>query len=100
MNKVNDWESSLIDNGVILIKFWFSITQQKQIQRFELRKSSPIKFWKFSPNDEKVIGKWDIITNYKKPDVLKKHLHAKSPWVIINSNDKKIGRLNAYLDML
>lgn len=94
INNVNQWESDLIDEGLILIKFWFSITKEKQVQRFELRKKSPIKYWKFSPNDEKVVGKWDIITNYKN-QMFEKTATPKSPWVIINSNDKKIGRLNA-----
>lgn len=94
MNNVNTWEKKLIENDVILIKFWFSITKEKQSQRFEFRKKSPLKYWKFSPNDEKVISKWDIITFYKN-QMFSKTSTLKSPWVIINSNDKKIGRLNA-----
>jgi len=94
MANVNDWESSLVDSGITLVKFWFSITKEKQLQRFELRKTSPIKYWKFSPNDEKVVGKWDIITNYKN-QMFERTSTDKAPWVIINSNDKKIGRLNA-----
>lgn len=94
MNKVVDWEESLIDRGLILIKFWFSITKEKQISRFELRKSSPLKYWKFSPNDAKVLDKWEIIGNFKN-QMFNRTSSRKSPWVIINSNDKKIGRLNA-----
>lgn len=94
MENVNNWESGLVDEGIVLIKFWFSITKEKQLQRFELRKTSPIKFWKFSPNDEKVVGKWDIITKYKN-QMFERTSTQKAPWVIINSNDKKIGRLNA-----
>ena len=94
MYKVNDWEASLVDQDIVLIKFWFSITKEKQLQRFELRKTSPIKYWKFSPNDEKVVGKWDIITNYKN-QMFERTSTEKAPWTIINSNDKKIGRLNA-----
>ena len=94
MENVNDWESEMVDQGIILIKFWFSITKEKQLQRFELRKTSPIKYWKFSPNDEKVVGKWDIITKYKN-QMFERTSTEKAPWVIINSNDKKIGRLNA-----
>jgi polyphosphate kinase 2 len=94
MENVLDWEESLIDKGVILIKFWFSITKEKQSLRFDLRKTSPLKYWKFSPNDAKVIDKWDIIGNYKN-QMFNKTSSQKSPWVIVNSNDKKIGRLNA-----
>lgn len=94
MNKVVDWEEDLIQEGLILIKFWFSITQEKQIKRFELRQKSPLKYWKFSPNDAKVLDKWEIIGNFKN-QMFAKTSSKMSPWVIINSNDKKIGRLNA-----
>jgi polyphosphate kinase 2 len=94
MDNVIDWEEKLIRNGVILIKFWFSITQDKQIKRFELRQKSPLKYWKFSPNDAKVLDKWEVIGNFKR-QMFQQTSSSKSPWVIINSNDKKIGRLNA-----
>jgi polyphosphate kinase len=94
MNKVIPWEENLIREGVILIKFWFSISKEKQIKRFELRQQSPLKYWKFSPNDAKVLDKWEIIGNYKN-QMFSKTSSRQSPWVIINSNDKKIGRLNA-----
>ena len=94
MNNVLSWEENLIKSGTILIKFWFSITKEKQIKRFDLRQSSPLKYWKFSPNDAKVIDKWEIIGNYKN-QMFTKTSSRMSPWVIINSNDKKIGRLNA-----
>jgi polyphosphate kinase 2 (PPK2 family) len=95
MENVLDWEEDLIiKKGIILIKFWFSITKEKQLKRFELRQQSPLKYWKFSPNDEKVVDKWDIISKYKKQMFIKTTSKL-SPWVIINSNDKKIGRLNA-----
>jgi polyphosphate kinase 2 len=94
MNNVTKWEESLIKDGLILIKFWFSITKEKQLKRFELRQSSPLKYWKFSPNDAKVLDKWEIISNFKN-QMFNKTSSKSSPWVIINSNDKKIGRLNA-----
>lgn len=94
MDKVVDWEEKLIRSGLILIKFWFSITQDKQIKRFELRQKSPLKYWKFSPNDAKVLDKWEIIGNFKR-QMFQQTSSRLSPWVVINSNDKKIGRLNA-----
>ena len=94
MENVNDWEQSLVRKGITLIKFWFSITREKQQLRFQLRQNSPLKYWKFSPNDAKVIDKWDLITNYKN-QMFNKTSTKLNPWVIINSNDKKIGRLNA-----
>lgn len=94
IENVLDWEEKLIKDGLILIKFWFSITKEKQLMRFDLRKTSPLKYWKFSPNDAKVVDKWDIISKYKN-QMFNKTSSPISPWVIINSNDKKIGRLNA-----
>lgn len=94
IENVADWEESLIRKGLTLIKFWFSITKEKQQLRFQLRQTSPLKYWKFSPNDAKVVDKWDIITKYKN-QMFNKTSTRLSPWVIINSNDKKIGRLNA-----
>lgn len=94
MENVNDWEESLIDDGIILIKFWFSITKEKQQKRFELRQKSPLKYWKFSPNDAKVVDKWDLITYYKN-QMFNHNSTNKCPWVVINSNDKRIARLNS-----
>lgn len=95
MDNVTDWEEDLIrKDEVILIKLWFSITQDKQIRRFELRQSSPLKYWKFSPNDAKVLDKFEIIGNFKR-QMFQQTSTKMSPWIVINSNDKKIGRLNA-----
>ena len=94
MNKVVPWEQNLIRNGTILIKFWFSITKEKQLQRFNIRQESPLKYWKFSPNDAKVIDKFEMIGDFKN-EMFQKTSSRMTPWVIVNSNDKKIGRLNA-----
>ena len=94
MSNVVNWEEKLIKSGVVLIKLWFSITQDKQIKRFELRQKSPLKYWKFSTNDSKVLDKWEIIGNFKR-QMFQQTSSVLSPWVVINSNDKKIGRLNA-----
>jgi polyphosphate kinase 2 len=94
MENVNSWEDKLYKSGVTVIKLWFSITREKQELRFQLRQTSPLKYWKFSPNDAKVIDKWDIITKYKN-QMFNKTSTSRVPWIIINSNDKKIGRLNA-----
>jgi len=94
MENVNEWESNIIESGTVLIKLWFSITKEKQLLRFKLRQDSPLKYWKFSPNDLKSMSKWDIITMYKE-QMFSKTSTDKSPWVIINSNDKKVARLNA-----
>lgn len=92
MENVNGFEQSLIDKGIKLFKFWLSITPQTQQKRFELRKNSPLKYWKFSPNDEKSIDKWDDYTKYKEK-VLKQTKEAQ-PWTVVDTNDKRAGVLN------
>lgn len=95
MDKVVKWEEKMIRRqDLYLVKLWFSITKEKQLKRFDLRQQSPLKYWKFSPNDAKVVDKWDIINNYKN-QMFNITSSRRSPWVIINSNDKKIGMLNA-----
>ena len=92
MNTVNDFEKSLVGRGVDLYKFWLSITPKTQEKRFDLRKSSPLKYWKFSPNDEKSLEKWDDYTEYKEKvfDLSK----GEVPWTVVDTNDKRIGSLN------
>ena len=94
MENVLDWEEKMIREGVILIKFWFSITKEKQLLRFKLRQESPLKYWKFSPNDAKVVDQFELIGEFKNKMFVETASRI-SPWIIVNSNDKKVGRLNA-----
>jgi polyphosphate kinase 2 (PPK2 family) len=94
MGNVLDWEEKMIREGVILIKFWFSITKEKQLLRFKLRQESPLKYWKFSPNDAKVVDQFELIGEFKNKMFVETASRI-SPWIIVNSNDKKVGRLNA-----
>jgi polyphosphate kinase 2 len=93
MENVYPFERSLVSAGIPLFKFWFSITPETQEKRFNLRKSSPLKYWKFSPNDAKSLEKWDEYTEYKKKAILA--TKTASPWYIIDNNDKRAGILNA-----
>jgi polyphosphate kinase 2 len=95
MENVVKWEEKMIrKQDLYLVKLWFSITKEKQLKRFDLRQQSPLKYWKFSPNDAKVVDKWDVIGEYKN-QMFTVTSSRTTPWVIINSNDKKIGMLNA-----
>jgi len=94
MDNVLDWEEKLIDDGLILIKFWFSISKEKQQLRFKLRQDSRLKYWKFSPNDAKVIDQFELIGEFKNK-MFAETSSKLDPWIIVNSNDKKLGRLNA-----
>ena len=93
MEEVIPFEENLIDNGYFLIKFWFSIDPDTQKLRFKMRQASPLKYWKFSPNDEKTMTKWDLFTKYKE-QMLQKTSTKKSPWVVVDSNEKRLAKLN------
>lgn len=94
MSNVKDFELGLVNNGSFMIKFWLSISKDTQEKRFNLRKSSPLKYWKYSPNDAKAQEKWEEYTNYKKR-VFKVTSTNYAPWTIIDSNDKRISGLNS-----
>lgn len=94
MKNVNGFENNLINSGIIYIKFWFMITKENQAVKFALRKTNPLKYWKYSPNDEKTVSKWDIFTKLR-DQMFQKTSTSKSPWVVVDSNDKVVGQLNA-----
>lgn len=94
MKNVNKWENELESEGIILIKFYLSVSQKSQTLRFKLRESSPLKYWKLSENDLEVAKEWDLFTYYKE-QMFKQTSTNKNPWVIINSDNKMIARLNA-----
>ena len=94
MKNVNKWEKKHIDNGLLLIKFYLSVSKENQQQRFIFRQNSPLKYWKLSDNDIKAAKEWDLFTNYK-DQVFANSKPNKNPWVVINSDNKMIARLNA-----
>jgi polyphosphate kinase 2 (PPK2 family) len=84
----------LIDDGIILIKFWFSISKENQKKRFKERMTNPLKHWKLSPVDEKAQEMWDEVTHYKEEMFSRSHT-GYAPWTIVDSNDKKRARLES-----
>lgn len=94
MIQVPEFEHMLYEDGVILIKFWFSVTKDEQLKRFESRLASPLKRWKFSPVDQEGQNKWDVYTHYK--DQMFTNTHTTfSPWIILKTNNKKEARLES-----
>ncbi len=94
MDQVNDFERMIIESGIRLIKFYFSISKDEQIRRFEEIKQSPVKKWKFSPVDERAIELWDSYTEYKEKMFLKTDTDL-APWKVIKANRKSKARINA-----
>ena len=94
MIQVSEFEQMLNEDGIILIKFWFSVTKDEQLRRFKSRLHSPLKKWKFSQVDQEGQNKWDIYTHYKDQMFANTHT-AFSPWIIIKTNNKKEARLES-----
>ncbi|MGH1384285.1 polyphosphate kinase 2 [Kordia sp.] len=94
MNQVNDFERMITESGIILIKFYFSISKDEQAKRFEDIKSSIIKKWKFSNVDRRALELWDEYTAYKKK-MFKKTDTKIAPWIVIKANRKSKARIEA-----
>ncbi len=94
MKEVPEIEHALIDDGIIMIKFWFSISKETQQRRFNEREHNPLKQWKLSPVDKQAQKMWDKITHYKDEMFSRTH-NSYSPWIIVDSNDKKRARLES-----
>lgn len=94
MLQVPDFEHMLYEDGVLLIKFWFSISKEIQKERFDARLDNPLKRWKFSPVDVKGQEYWDRYTYYKEQMFSKTHT-TYSPWMIVQANSKKNARLES-----
>lgn len=94
MHQLPEFEHLLIEDGVILIKFWFNIDQETQQERFEDRREDPLKQWKISPVDENAQELWGKYTIYR--DKMFEGTSLKfSPWVIVKADDKKKARLES-----
>lgn len=94
LKQAPNFEEMLINSGIILFKFWFSVSREEQIRRFIARTNDPLKQWKLSPMDVASLARWDDYT-IAKEEMFKTTDMDKSPWTIIRSDDKKRARLNA-----
>ncbi len=94
LQQVPEFEHMLYEDGIIIVKFWFSISKEEQLKRFASRRVNPLKQWKLSHIDEKAQDLWNAYTNYKELMFSKTHTSF-SPWIIVNSNDKKLARLES-----
>ncbi|MEA3302283.1 MAG: polyphosphate kinase 2 [Pseudomonadota bacterium] len=94
MRGVVGFEKDLVRQGTILIKLYFSVTKSEQLQRFERRKTDPLRQWKLSEVDLQAQERWDEFTT-QKYEMLKKTSSNHAPWTVIRSNDKHLARLNA-----
>ncbi|WP_375503135.1 polyphosphate kinase 2 [uncultured Jatrophihabitans sp.] len=88
------FEQMLVESGIHLTKFWFSVTKSEQRTRFIIRQVDPVRQWKLSPIDLESLDKWDAYTAAKE-QMFRRTDTDLAPWTTIKSNDKKRARLNA-----
>ncbi len=99
MVQAPQFERMLVDSGISLTKFWFSVTQDEQRTRFALRQLDPVRRWKLSPMDLESLDRWDAYTEAKEQMLLRTDKKY-APWTTVKSNDKKRARINAMRSFL
>lgn len=94
MEQAPVFEQMLVDDGINLTKFWFSVSPAEQRTRFAIRLVDPVRQWKFSPMDIASVKRWDDYTAAKEAmfDATDTDI---APWTVVRSNDKKRARINA-----
>ena len=99
MRQTPELERMMVRSGIRLFKYWFSVTQEEQRNRFLKRKNDPLKQWKLSPIDRASIERWDDYTEAKEAMFFYTDT-ADAPWTIVKSSDKKRARINCMLHFL
>jgi polyphosphate kinase len=94
-----EFERMLVRSGIVLIKYWFSITDEEQHLRFAMRIHDPLKQWKLSPMDVEARARWEQYTKAK--EAMLEHTHiAEAPWHVVQAVVKKKARLNCIAHLL
>jgi polyphosphate kinase 2 len=88
------FEKMLVNDGIQLIKFWFSVSRAEQLTRFMIRQIDPVRQWKLSPMDLASLDRWDAYTEAKEA-MFRNSDRKSAPWTVVKSNDKKRARLEA-----
>ncbi|MFJ7158775.1 polyphosphate kinase 2 [Streptomyces sp. NPDC101118] len=93
------FESMLVEDGILLVKFWFSVSRAEQRTRFAIRQVDPVRQWKLSPTDLASLDLWDDYTQAKVA-MFRATDTSHAPWTVVKSNDKRRGRLEAMRSLL
>ncbi|CAM3243633.1 Polyphosphate kinase 2 (PPK2) [Arthrobacter ulcerisalmonis] len=93
------FEQVLTDDGIDIVKFWFSVSRTEQLTRFAIRQVDPVRQWKLSPMDLASLDKWDSYTRAKESMFLATDT-SWAPWTVVKSNDKKRARIEAMRHVL
>ena len=92
-------EEMIVKDGIVLFKFFFSVSKAEQLRRFDARETDPLKHYKISPVDRVAQEKWDDYT-VRKFQMLNETNRTLTPWTIIRSDNKKLARLNCIKHIL
>lgn len=93
------FEQMLIDEGIVLRKYWFSVSDDEQLRRFRSRLNDPVRQWKLSPMDLESVYRWEDYSRAK--DEMMVHTDTSfSPWFVVESDNKKHARLNMMSHLL
>ncbi|MFF2569074.1 polyphosphate kinase 2 [Streptomyces sp. NPDC058084] len=93
------FEAMLVEDGILLVKFWFSVSRTEQRTRFAIRQVDPVRQWKLSPTDLASLDLWDAYTTAK-VEMFRATDTSHAPWTVVKSNDKRRGRLEAMRSLL
>jgi polyphosphate kinase 2 len=93
------FEQMLIDDGIIVRKYWFSVSDDEQLRRFKSRRKDPLRRWKLSPMDLESVYRWEDYSRAKDEMMVHTDL-PHSPWIVVESDDKKHARLNMMAHLL
>ena len=96
---VPEFERMLVRSGIVLVKYWFSISDEEQNERFLMRIHDPLKQWKLSPMDLESRRRWEEYTKAKEEMLARTHI-PEAPWWVVEGNDKKKARLNCIHHLL
>ena len=99
LRTVPEFERMLVRSGIILIKYWFSITDEEQHFRFNMRIHDPLKQWKLSPMDLQSRVRWEAYTQAKEAMLQRTNI-PEAPWWVVEAVDKKKARLNCIHHLL
>ena len=94
-----DFERLLVRSGIVLVKYWFSITDDEQHLRFMMRINDPLKQWKLSPMDLELRIRWEACSEAKEIMLERTHI-PEAPWWVVEAVDKKRARLNCIAHLL
>jgi polyphosphate kinase 2 len=99
IDQVPSFEQMLVDDGIDIVKLWFSVSQAEQRTRFTVRHIDAVRRWKLSPTDIDSLDHWDDYTAAKETMFVRTST-VWAPWTVVRSNDKRRGRLNAMRHVL